>query len=347
VGTTTDAQGRFTVKLPAGKNQLEVSYAGYQKQTIGADKGAVNLRLTKDLSELSEVQVVGYGIQKKSDLTGAISSIKGADVSKIATQRVDQAIQGRAAGVFVLNTDGQPGGNTTIRVRGMNSINGGNNALIVVDGLQGGNLNSLNPNDIESIEILKDASATAIYGAQGANGVVLVTTRLGKKGKPVIGYNYTFGLSELRKKLDVMNAADFAKTINAAVMTQNGSGSTPVPIFTDEQIAAYEQKGGTDWQDEIYRTAPMHNHELAISGGTDNLKYLVSGGYLDQDGILVNSGYKRFSLRTNILADINNWASFGFKLGGYKREWQLTTLWQCRYQFPRKLGQCGATLAGN
>ena len=318
VGTTTDPYGKFTVTLPAGKNQLEISYAGYQKQTISAEKGAVNLKLSKDLAELTQVQVVGYGVQKKSDLTGSISSIKGSDLRQIATQRVDQAIQGRAAGVFVLNTDGQPGGNTTIRVRGMNSINGGNNALIVVDGLQGGNLNSLNPNDIESIEILKDASATAIYGAQGANGVVLITTRLGKKGKPVIGYNYTFGISELRKKLDVMSAADYAKTINASVMTGNGSGATPVPIFTDAQISAYEQKGGTDWQDEIYRTAAMHNHELSISGGTDNLKYLVSGGYLDQDGILVNSGYKRFSLRTNILADINDWASFGLNWAGTK-----------------------------
>lgn len=318
-GTTTDADGRFTIRVPEGKNQLEISYAGYQKISTNIDRGnTVNLKLIKDLSELSAVQVVGYGVQKKSDLTGSISSIKGSELTQMATQRVDQAIQGRAAGVLVLNTDGQPGGNTTIRVRGMNSINGGNNALIVVDGLQGGNLNSLNPNDIESIEILKDASATAIYGAQGANGVVLVTTKLGKKGKPVIGYNYTFGLSQLRKKLDVMGAADYAKTINASVMTRNGSGATPVPIFTDAEIAAYEQNGGTDWQDVIYRTAPMHNHELSISGGTDNLKYLVSGGYLDQEGILVNSGYKRFSLRANVFADINNWASMGLNWAGTK-----------------------------
>jgi TonB-linked SusC/RagA family outer membrane protein len=316
-GTTTDANGRFTVRVPSGRSQLEISYAGYQKQTIGIDRGNnLNFKLSRDLSELSEVQVVGYGVQKKSDLTGAISSIKGSDVTQIATQRVDQALQGRAAGVLVLNTDGQPGGNTTIRVRGMNSINGGNNALIVVDGLQGGNLNSLNPNDIESIEILKDASATAIYGAQGANGVVLITTKLGKRGKPVIGYNYTFGVSKLIKKLDVMNAADYAKTINAAVMTRNGSGATPVPIFSDEEIAGYEKNGGTDWQDVIYRTAPMHNHELSVSGGSDNLKYLVSGGYLDQDGILVNSGYKRFSLRTNLLADINSWSQFGLNWAG-------------------------------
>src|SRR6185312_2551921 len=158
-------------------------------------------------AKLDEVVVVGYGHQKKSDLTGAISSIKGSDLTQLSTQRVDQALQGRAAGVMVLNTDGAPGGNTTIRVRGSNSINGGNNALIVIDGLQGGNLNSLNPNDIESIEVLKDASATAIYGSQGANGVILITTKLGRKGRPVVSYGYSYGIQQLRNKLDVMNAA--------------------------------------------------------------------------------------------------------------------------------------------
>lgn len=317
VGTTTGQDGQFSLNVPQGKNQLEISYAGYSKETINVGRdNTVSIRLSKDLSELNTVQVVAYGVQKKSDLTGSISSIKGAELRQIATQRVDQAIQGRAAGVLVLNTDGQPGGNTTIRVRGMNSINGSNNALVVIDGLQGGNLNSLNPNDIESIEILKDASATAPYGAQGANGVLEITTRLGKVGKPIVGYNYTFGLSQLRKKLDVMGAADYAKTINAAVMTRNGSGQTPVPIFSDAEITAFEQNGGTDWQDVIYRTAPMHNHELSVSGGTENMRYLVSGGYLDQDGILVNSNYKRFSLRTNIRAEINNWASFGLNWAG-------------------------------
>jgi len=219
---------------------------------------------------------------------------------------------------MVLNTDGAPGGNTTIRVRGSNSINGGNNALIVIDGLQGGNLNSLNPNDIESIEVLKDASATAIYGAQGANGVVLITTKLGKKGKPVISYNYSYGISKLRKKLDVMNAADFARTINASVLTRTGNGNIPVPIFSDAQIQSYEKNGGTDWQDVIYRTAPIQNHELSISGGTDNLKYLVSGGYLNQQGVLVNSEYQRFSLRANLKTDINTWSSFSLSWAGSK-----------------------------
>ena len=223
-GTTTNSTGNFTIAVPNGRNQLKFDFVGFASNTVSIGTSAnIDVSLLPDVQQLRDVVVVGYGTQKKSDLTGSISSIKGSDLTQIATQRVDQALQGRAAGVLVLNTDGAPGGNTTIRVRGMNSINGGNNALIVIDGLQGGNLNSLNPNDIESIEILKDASATAIYGAQGANGVVLITTKLGKKGKPVIGYNYTYGSSKLRKKLDVMNAADYAKTINAERLTNNGA----------------------------------------------------------------------------------------------------------------------------
>ncbi len=317
-GTTTGANGRFTIRVPQGSTQLEFNYVGYTPQRVSIGSGAnLKISLSQDVRQLKDVVVVGYGTQRKSDITGAISSIKGSDLTQLSTQRVDQALQGRAAGVMVLNTDGAPGGNTTIRVRGSNSINGGNNALIVIDGLQGGNLNSLNPNDIESIEVLKDASATAIYGAQGANGVVLITTKLGKKGKPVISYNYSYGVSKLRKKLDVMNAADFARTINASVLTRTGGGNIPVPLFSDADIQRYE-KNSTDWQDVIYRTAPIQNHELSISGGTDNLKYLVSGGYLNQQGILVNSEYQRFSLRTNLKADINKWSGFGLSWAGSK-----------------------------
>src|SRR5215210_4488448 len=318
-GTTTGSSGRFTIRVPRGSTQLEFDHVGYSTSRISIGSSSnLSIRLSQDVRQLQDVVVVGYGSLKKSDVTGAISSIKGSDLTQLSTQRVDQALQGRAAGVMVLNTDGAPGGNTTIRVRGSNSINGGNNALIVIDGLQGGNLNSLNPNDIESIEVLKDASATAIYGAQGANGVVLITTKLGKKGKPVISYNYSYGISKLRKKLDVMNAANFARTINASVLTRTGNGNIPVPIFSEAQIQSYEKNGGTDWQDVIYRTAPIQNHEHSISGGTDNLKYLVSGGYLNQQGVLVNSEYQRFSLRANLKTDINTWSSFSLSWAGSK-----------------------------
>jgi len=313
------SDGSFSIPVSSSRVTLVISSVGYAKKELVVDASQNNISIPLDANQgsLGEVIVVGYGSQKKSDLTGAISSIKGSDLTQLSTQRVDQAIQGRAAGVYVLNTAGAPGANTTIRVRGMNSINGGNNALVVVDGLQGGNLNSLNPNDIESMEILKDASATAIYGSRGANGVILITTRTGRKGKPLIDYNFSIGSQTLRDKLDLMNAADYAITRNADRATQNGSGA-PDPIFTDQQIKDFQQNGGTDWQDVIYRTAPISNHQLSISGGSDNTKYLVSAGYLDQQGILINSAYKRFSLRANVNTDINKVVSFGLSWAGSK-----------------------------
>ena len=323
-GTTTDSEGKFTLSTPANATTLVVSYIGYASQEVEiGGQTVINVTLESDLTTLGEVVVVGYGTQRKSDLTGAISSVKGEDLTQLPMQRADQALQGRAAGVMVLNTSGQPGGKTTIRIRGMNSITGSNQPLIVIDGLQGADIESLNPNDIESIEVLKDASATAIYGSQGANGVILITTKKGKRGKPVIGYSYSLGSQKLRKKLDLMNAAEFATTINANRAAQNQPGSvviTPTPIFTDAEIANFEKNGGTDWQDEVYRTAPMKSHQLSVSGGTDNVQYLVSGGYLNQDGILLNSNFQRFSLRSNVNVDINNWSSFGLSWVGIREK---------------------------
>lgn len=318
-GTATDFEGRFALEDINENDVLVFSYIGYQTVEIPIDaRTYIEVILIDDSELLDEVVIVGYGSQRKSDLTGSVSSIRGDDITRIPTQRADQAIQGQAAGVVVLNTDGAPGGNVTIRIRGMNSINGGNDALIVVDGLQGGDLSSLNPNDIESIEVLKDASATAIYGSQGANGVVLITTKTGKRGKPRISYDINYSLQQLARKLEVMDAAEFATSINDFILTQNGSGNTPTKIFTDEQIRSFEQNGGTDWQDVIYRTAPMVNHQLSASGGTEDISYLVSGAYLDHQGILENSSYERFSLRANISAKINDWIDMGVTWYGTK-----------------------------
>lgn len=319
IGTVTDGLGQYKLSVPDDAKTLVFSFMGMKTQEIAlTGKTTVDVEMVEETVSLEEVVAVGYGTLKKSDLTGSVVSVKGKELASLSTQRIDQALQGRAAGVYVLNTDGSPGGNTTIRIRGMNSVNGGNSALIVIDGLQGGVLNSINPNDIESIEILKDASATAIYGAQGANGVVLITTKLGKKGKPVISYGYSYGIQNLRKKLDVMNASDFAETINAFKLTLNGNGANPVPTFSTDQINTYKTNGGTDWQDVIYRTAPIQNHEISMSGATNNLEYLVSGSYLNQQGILVNSGYKRYSLRANLKAEITKWADFGLSWAGSK-----------------------------
>jgi TonB-linked SusC/RagA family outer membrane protein len=315
-GTTTDIDGKYSLSVPANAKSLTISFVGYLSEEVAIGTASViNVTLTTDAQNLEGVIVVGYGSQKKSDLTGAIVSVKGKDLTTIPTQQVAQSIQGRAAGVWVLNASGAPGSDAIIRIRGMNSVNGGNNALIVIDGMQGGTLSSLNPNDVESMEILKDASATAIYGSRGANGVVLITTKKGKKGKPMVDYGLIMGTQSLRHKIDLMSAGDYARSVNLFKGTQDGYG-TPPPIFTDAEIAAFDKNGGTDWQDQIFRNAPLLNNQLTVSGATDKVNYLVSGGFINQQGILTNSEYKRYSLRTNLGAEISKVIHFDLFYSG-------------------------------
>lgn len=307
VGTITSIDGSFSVVLPSSATTLNFSFIGMDPQevTIG-NQTIINVVLEESSISLDEVVVVGYGTQKKSDLTGSITSIKAKDIVQMPTQRVDQALQGRTSGVLVLNTDGAPGGNVTVRIRGMNSILGGNQALIVVDGVQGVNLNTINPNDIESMEVLKDASATAIYGSRGANGVILVTTKRGATGKPTLAFSMNLGAQTILNKQKCMTASQYATAINDDRATKNLAG-TPTPIFTPGQIAEFEENGGTDWQDVLFQVAPIQNYNLSASGGINGLKYFISGGYLDQDGTFVNTGFKRYSIRSNISLDINKW----------------------------------------
>ncbi len=319
-GTVTDANGAFTLTVPSQDAVLIVSYLGYQAQEIRVGSQTnFSVALAEDVTALEELVVVGYGSQKKSDLTGAISSIPTDEIASFPIARVDQAIQGRTPGVYVLNTDGAPGGNTMIRIRGNNSINGGNEPLVVIDGLQGGKLSAINPMDIESMEILKDASATAIYGSRGANGVIIITTKQGKSGKPVINASYSAGFQELAKKLPVMSAGDYARLYNLIRSKETANGNVPIPVFTDQEIAGFDQNGGTDWQDVVYQTGVIHNAQIGVSGGTDAMKYNISANLLDHQGILKGSSYLRTSLRANLSADINDKVDFGLAWN-YTRE---------------------------
>jgi TonB-linked SusC/RagA family outer membrane protein len=321
-GTSTDENGNFSISVADNTSVLVVSFTGYATQEISIKgKTVITVSLKLDDSKTSEVIVYGYGTQKKSDLTGSVSSVKGADLTRLATQRVDQALQGRAAGVSVQNTDGAPGGNATIRVRGGNSISGGNNALVVVDGSQGVNISTINPNDVETLEVLKDASATAIYGARGANGVILITTKKGVSGKSVFNYGFSAGSQKLNHKLNLMNAGDYARKSNDFAAIANGTDAapiTPVIPFTADQIKALDASGGTDWQNVIYHNGALENHQLSVSGGSDNVRYFVSGGYLDQQGIVVNTQYKRYNLRSNVDLKLNSWLSAGVNLNVIK-----------------------------
>lgn len=322
-GTVTDVEGNYKLEVPDAESVVVFSSVGFLQEeiTIG-NRTVIDIVLTPDIKALEEIVVIGYGSQKRSDITGAVSSIPASEITELPLARVDQALQGRTSGVYVLNTDGAPGGETMIRIRGLNSINGGNQPLIVIDGLQGSDLTSLNPNDIESIEILKDASATAIYGSRGANGVVLVTTKLGVTGKPVINVNISTGFQELSNKLDVMDAASYARQTNAYKSTQTGGGNVPILPFTPEDISRYEREGGTDWQDVVYETGIIQNYQVGISGATDALKYMVSTNYLDHKGILKGSSYDRFSLRANLHADVASWVDFGLNWGFTKEKYR-------------------------
>ena len=315
IGTQSDFDGKFNISARDG-DVLVFSYLGMktQKYSVGSSS-TIQIAMQEDAGLLDEVVVVGYGNQKKSDITGSIVSVKSEDLTILPVQRVDQALQGRAAGVMVRNTDGAPGGETRIRIRGMNSIIGGNEALVVIDGLQAGNLDNLDPNNIESVEVLKDASATAIYGSKGANGVVLVTTKGGNSGKPIVSYNYSYGLQTLAGKLDLMNVVDYMETINDFYATQDQNGPPTLPI-TEQEINEFRTgaKTGTDWQDEVYTTAPIQSHQLSVSGGSDNVRYFFSGGFLQQDGILINTSYDRLNLRSNVTADVSNSIRVGLNL---------------------------------
>ena len=322
IGTITDFNGLFSLVVPANAKALRISFVGMKTIEIQiGSKKEINVTMESETTSIEEVVAVGYGVVKKSDLTGAVSSVKGDDLTKLPTMRADQALQGRAAGISVQNTDGEPGGNVTIRIRGGNSATGGNDALVVIDGMQGGNLSTINPNDIASVEVLKDASATAIYGARGANGVILITTKRGSIGKVAISYNYSFGSQTISNKLDLMNAEDYAKKSNDYAASQNGtvaSPITPVLPFTTAQIESLNETGGTDWQNEIYRTGQIQNHQVTVGGGSENAQYFVSGSYMDQKGIVINTAFKRYTLRNNLDLKLTKWLNAGVNVSFLK-----------------------------
>jgi TonB-linked SusC/RagA family outer membrane protein len=314
-GATTNTSGEYQIDITETGSILVFSYVGYLTQEIEpGNRTTLDVTLKTDDKALEEVVVVGYGTQKKSDLTGSISSIKAEDLKRLPTTSFDQAIQGRAAGVQVTQGSSAPGGRVSIRIRGGNSLSSGNEPLYVIDGYPitaggtaGGNgagqnpLASINPSDIASMEILKDASATAIYGSRGANGVVLITTKRGKAGKTAVTYDGYYGVQKVIKKLDMMNAREFATLVNEArandgVATPAYPNAGDLYNFPDPSTLGE----GVDYQDEIFRSAAIQNHTLSISGGNDNTKIAVSGSYFDQKGVLIGSDFKRASIRANI-----------------------------------------------
>ncbi len=314
VGTQTGADGKFTIKVPSGQGSLTFSFIGFVSKTVAlGNASTVNVSLESDSKVLSEVVVVGYGTQTKREITGSQTTVKAADIANAPILSPEQALQGRAPGVQVTQSSGTPGGGISVRVRGPSSIGASNQPLYIVDGVPintgsytqlaaGGQLtNSLgdiNPSDIESLEVLKDAAATAIYGSRASGGVVLITTKRGANQPTRLSFNSYYGVQDVYKQLPVITGQEYITLLNEAVNTRYGvtSGYTALTGLSNNP-ADY---ASTNWQDAIFRTAAVKNYDLSVRGGTDKTKFSVSGSYFDQDGIVIGTGYKRYSGRVNI-----------------------------------------------
>lgn len=289
-GIITDGNGKYAITVNDNKAVLEFTFLGFTKQEVNINgRTEINVKLLEAQTALNEVVVIGYGTVKRSDLTGAVASVKGSDIKAQGVSDVTKALQGKMPGVTIEAAGGDPGSGTRILIRGVGTL--GNSApLYIVDGVQVASINNLNQADIESIDVLKDASAAAIYGSRAANGVVLVTTKSGKNGAPVVQFTSNVGQQKIAHKIDVLNAQEWATVSN---MAHDNAGLPRLDIAKNpDQLGA-----GTDWQDAIYRTALVQQYNMIVSGGNESSKYSVSGGYNDQQGIVDVTGYKRYNLR--------------------------------------------------
>jgi len=337
--TVTDFDGSFVLNNVEPKALLLFTYVGYKNLILPADtKSVMQINLVNDLEKLNEVVVIGYGTSKRKDINGAVSSIKASEIQDKPFTSIDQALVGKAAGVNVTQNSGTPGGGISVQIRGITSING-NEPLYVIDGtpvfadknndsfsfsaLGGGSgqtknsaLSGLNIADIETIDILKDASATAIYGANGANGVVLITTKKGKKGKSKFAYETYLGTQEVNKTVDVLNLPQYA-AYQAKIFKLNGE---PVPYqYQKPNLLG----NGTNWQDELFRTATMYNHQLSFSGEKEGTRFYTSLNYFDQEGIVLNSDFNRLSMRLNVDSNVKSWLKIGNNLSVSKSSQQV------------------------
>lgn len=295
-GTITDVDGNYSLTLPEGET-IAFSFIGMETVEVIADQTTINIALNETFTDLDEVVVVGYGVQKKSVVTAAISSVSSEDLESSKPSRIEDVLKGKVSGVQITQSSGQPGSDSKVRIRGVGTINN-SEPLYIVDGMAvGGGINYLNPTDIESVEVLKDAASAAVYGARAANGVILVTTKSGKAGDAKINYDFSYGWQNPWKKKSVLNAKEYMVIMNESLLNDGNA-----PRYTQDEIANAGE--GTDWQDEtFYYDAPVQNHQVSISGGNEKSTYFVSFGYFSQDGIVGGnygrSNYDRYSVRAN------------------------------------------------
>ncbi|MCE1155746.1 MAG: SusC/RagA family TonB-linked outer membrane protein, partial [Bacteroidales bacterium] len=330
-GTITDIQGRYRLETRQGA-VLVYTYVGMKKQEITVRNQVINVQLEAEALMLDEVVTIGYGTARKSDLSGASVTVGENVLKSSVIANLDQALQGRVAGVTAVTTSGQPGSAVSIRVRGQGTINASAEPLYVIDGVPvGGGSNSgasfglgdalgngsnsaisvmstINPADIISMEVLKDASATAIYGSRASNGVILITTKRGKAGEAKFNYEGLYGYQRQAKRLDIMNLREFAEYSNS--MAGETAGRDVRDEFRDPSLLG----NGTNWQDAIFQIAPMQSHTVSASGGNDLAKYFISGSYLGQEGTVIGTTFDRIAFRTNLDAQLKKWLKLGVNI---------------------------------
>lgn len=371
IGVASGPDGSFTLRVPEGSTTLVVSFIGMKPQEVAITDGPMTITLLPAGTVLDEVVVIGYGTIRRSEVTSAISSVSNEEIQNLSVAGVDQALQGKVAGLTIMNNSGQPGGGVSVRVRGITTINS-NDPLIVIDGVpftsntvsnkgydglggsngQTGNsfLATLNPNDIESIDVLKDASAQAIYGSQAANGVLLITTKKGKTGEGKLTYDFSYGQQRVPKYLDVMNLPQFAEYQNS-VIEELGGSYEPTEEFADPSLLGE----GTDWQEAIFRPGFTMDHQLSISGGTDKTNYYFSAGYYEQEGTLIGSDFKRYATRFNLDSQVKSWLKAGVSANVTRSVQNVTladaaesTIWWSALQSPLiPVKNLDGTWAGN
>lgn len=312
VGVITDLDGKFALDIPA-KGTLLVSYIGYHSQEMPLSaKDFVTIKLSEDSKSLDEVVVVGYGVMKKSDIISSVTSVKADKMTKATTLDIGEMLRGKAAGVQITTSYAGPGGGSNIQIRGVNSISGGTSPIIVADGVVMGAINDINPNDIASVEILKDAAAQAIYGARAANGVILITTKRGESGKTSVNYNGFYGVQKVTRNFDVYTPEEFVQYKREAYRTTNkGEYGEDANVFSKLELESINNKEYIDWQKELMRTGSIQNHDISITSGGERTKIFVSANFKQQQGVISNTDFTKAQIRFNLDQKINSW----FKLG--------------------------------
>ncbi|MDB9850776.1 SusC/RagA family TonB-linked outer membrane protein [Flavobacteriaceae bacterium] len=320
-GTQTDFDGNFSIEVKTG-DILRFSYIGFVNQDVLIrNQTQILVVLAEDLNLLDEIVLTGYGSRKRSQLTGAVAKIGGDEVAALQVARVDEALAGKLSGVLIQNQDGSPGAAPKIQIRAASSISGASNPLVVVDGYPiSGGIQSVNPNDIQSIEVLKDAASAAIYGSRGANGVILITTKKGRSGKPTFSYNAYTSLSNKYRENILMSGPEWAAHSRAQIAAGNWASTVnnQDPAFLEYRLNAYENSpGAISPEDWLFQTGQSNTQDFSMSGGTDDVNYFASVGYQDIEGVVITQGYERFNFRANVDAKLNDKLKAGISANGF------------------------------